>query len=1314
MDGVNVQHLVEKLVDEWDNLETADREAALGWARDAGRSFDYDVREVLGLTGVPGQNGWKARPKLPRDWPPPQLAKGKLKAREGQNPPAESRKVVPEEGKRSYLFGTFAQQLRADKQGRSEQQERSVERQPELGAEDRGREVQRERREERQPEPQVERRGREVQVKRREERQPAKQRDRREVRHSEGVSKAFKLVPAQEVERDVKEADENRSGKRRTRSEESKSRATISLKGKRQRCQQVRKDKRSGRSGSRQRVARGAKAQESRQGRQSRSKQRARLVSVPSPSSSLDRLLHGVESSSDDHIESKVMEVKRSHRMQAEAQRRAEEAEQISAGRESMDAPNLFKRLRKSGMTPLQVGKVAAELQVLALAVESKGETHVAADDNSIMDNDGNATKKGPCPLSVTLTEVLSKESSAEQTLCDAVPGRVAAKSKDKRKRAVTKPKEKVEELAQRLNKVLREGGQSERARWDALDTLINCLPMAKTRNGVKIMQFGAMRARGRQHAAADANLPNVADVMREFIRTHGPVPVRHLAWGQFSVACIKGRCSQFHVDPQNGLTFTACSNDGLADARLEYEDGTSSLLGSFWTEIMPAQLHRVVASMERTALSVYLPPLRGYSSIDTCGKGPTQIVLRCSDSKGETQHEWPHNASAGFLLSQSLKQLGKIAVYEKVSITLLDGRKLGMDDIVPTGSTVLAVLEQVQPTLQLKAGGKWGNPQVSDGEVIKRVRLVRPQLEPQQVKALLGGSPKLAKFVQSNGYGQQLLDLVLHEEKRQGLAPKLGWQRDLAGGKTLDGQEGWQQVARKNKSKPKQQETPPVVKRTMPLQAAQVVCDGRPLPVREVLLHGYGGVCIVRTKEELVKLAKLHKADGRTPQVAVAATKYDLTEEEKRSLVQTPVETSLRFRIKEEGQENDKEATTRCCIYPLTAKQVLVVHAQEHSLALVDKEVMKVQVNPRVQCGKGVWVPKEGDLATLKKFVKQLAPEAYELVVESWKPKLLEGPALLMKVKAGNANKVASKLTDAGFSVTPSKAVQAGTKVAWTKAESLEEAVKLTKEALKDLPVTKQIPGTVVPWSRESALFIKGSTGKGGQASFGIRLPSELHATVQERLGRDARKMYTLAGAPRSWMQDDIANCLAILQWEGEVKYAARGHWFIRAASDPGRWTAVVGVGYERCTLRPRVEDLTLAKEHRLKAKEAMKAPVPSRNDTWKTLLKALPLPADAEHADSSEQPSTETPWSAWDASAVPEEDTSSQVSLDDEWCEEDEAMADDWLEDEPQDRFETRKRRANEQRQAEPTQETAGDPHKHPRRAQGGNRPYETREAT
>eukprot|EP00971_Amphidinium_carterae_P115726 2291955-Amphidinium_carterae.1 len=109
------------------------------------------------------------------------------------------------------------------------------------------------------------------------------------------------------------------------------------------------------------------------------------------------------------------------------------------------------------------------------------------------------------------------------------------------------------------------------------------------------------------------------------------------------------------------------------------------------------------------------------------------------------------------------------------------------MDDLIPVGSTVLAVLEHAQATMQLAAGGKQGAPSLSDGEVIKRIRQVRPQLEPHQVKALLGGSHKLALFVQKNGYGQHLLDMVLHEEKRQGLVPKLGWQQDKAGNKPAD-----------------------------------------------------------------------------------------------------------------------------------------------------------------------------------------------------------------------------------------------------------------------------------------------------------------------------------------------------------------------------------------------------------------------------------------------------------------------------------------------------------------------------------------------
>eukprot|EP00971_Amphidinium_carterae_P212856 4224483-Amphidinium_carterae.3 len=615
--------------------------------------------------------------------------------------------------------------------------------------------------------------------------------------------------------------------------------------------------------------------------------------------------------------------------------------------------------------------------------------------------------------------------------------------------------------------------------------------------------------------------------------------------------------------------------------------DWKGRTLGRFWTEALPKCMHRVVATAERTSLLVYLAPMVPHSVKEAKADGPTQIVIRTSNGRGEMQHAWPHNASARFLLSQCLKQLGGEAAYKHVTLKKVNGRQIGMDEIVPEGSTVFVQLDINTTSFVLNAGGKWGSQHVSDGEVIKNIRQVRPQLETQQVKALLGGSPKLLKAAQNNVQGKQLLDQVMQEEKRQGMVPKLGWKKEGESGKAQDSQTGWQQVSRKGGKKPKIQEELPSVKRTMQLQAAQVVCEGRPLPVREVLLHGYGGVCIVRTKDELLKMATLRKTDGRTPQVAIAATRYELSTEEQRAFVQAPIETSLRFTIKEEGLEGTKDATARCCICPLTAKQVHVVHAQEHSLSLVDKEVLKVQINSQVQCGKGIWVPKDGDLSTIKRFVKQITPEAFEQVVECWKPKLLEGPTILMKVKATNASKVASRLTEAGFSATPSRAVQDGTKVAWTKAESL------AKEVLKDLPTAKKLDSTATPWTRESALFIKGSMGRAGQASFGLRLPAEYYTTVQERLGRDARKMYTIAGAPR--------------------------------------------------------------------------------------------LPADTEQEECSEQVSTEAPWSAWDASAV-QEDSCSHNSYDDEWCEEDDLMANDWLDDEPQEKFETRKRRANEQREAEP----------------------------
>eukprot|EP00971_Amphidinium_carterae_P101504 2009221-Amphidinium_carterae.1 len=326
MDGTNVQHLVEKLVIEWGNLETADREAAVGWARDSGRSHGYDVREVLGLTGIPGQNGWRERPRLPREWPPPQLAKGKPKGQAGENPTAAA------EGKRPYPFGPNAQKQRAEKQSSEGQRERpeesqpetgaeknsrkgpmarSEERQPELRTDKRGREEQRERREEGRPEMRAEKRGRETQRERSEGRQTGMQRERREARQPVVASKAFKLIPAQEVEREAKGVATGRSGKRRGRSDEIERRTTLSLKEKRQRRPQPVKDTRSDRSSSSQGDHRMIKVPARRQGRHSTSQKGARRGAETSPSSSLDRLLQDVASSSDDHIERKVLAVKR-------------------------------------------------------------------------------------------------------------------------------------------------------------------------------------------------------------------------------------------------------------------------------------------------------------------------------------------------------------------------------------------------------------------------------------------------------------------------------------------------------------------------------------------------------------------------------------------------------------------------------------------------------------------------------------------------------------------------------------------------------------------------------------------------------------------------------------------------------------------------------------------------------------------------------------------------------------------------------------------------------------------------------------------
>eukprot|EP00971_Amphidinium_carterae_P234367 4650574-Amphidinium_carterae.2 len=154
------------------------------------------------------------------------------------------------------------------------------------------------------------------------------------------------------------------------------------------------------------------------------------------------------------------------------------------------------------------------------------------------------------------------------------------------------------------------------------------------------------------------------------------------------SVACIRGKCSSYHVDANNGLTFTACSNDGLAAAKLAYADGGQRNLGRFWTEILPRCMHRVVAVAERTALSVYLSPLVAYRAREARANGPTQIVLRRNDGKGETQHSWPNTASASNHNTEWQADIG-------------------VGEIVPAGSKVFVQLDSTTPSFSLTAGGK-------------------------------------------------------------------------------------------------------------------------------------------------------------------------------------------------------------------------------------------------------------------------------------------------------------------------------------------------------------------------------------------------------------------------------------------------------------------------------------------------------------------------------------------------------------------------------------------------------------------------------
>eukprot|EP00971_Amphidinium_carterae_P005481 109257-Amphidinium_carterae.1 len=369
MDGTNVQHLVEKLVVEWSNLETADREAAMGWARDAGSSHGFDVREVLGSTGIPGQNGWKDRPRLPRDWPPPQLAKGKDKGQPGADMKAT------EGAKRPYPFGPLESQQReeaprreeridkqaknpvgsnAGKSDRDEKRGRSETRQPLPRGDKRAREYQSDRSEDSAPHLSDALRGKYEHSARRAERLPRDPRGGQEASRTAGNNRAFRLIPAQDVQQEVKGVRGDSCSKRRERSEERGAMPTFSLKEKKQRRTEGYKERRGDRYGSSQSECSRTEAAAGKRGRQRSLRKEARRAVESSPSSSLGRLLQEVASSSDEGIEKKVLEAKRMSKARVDGRRRPKDEDYENAPAGSDSAPDLFKRLRKSGMSPLQ------------------------------------------------------------------------------------------------------------------------------------------------------------------------------------------------------------------------------------------------------------------------------------------------------------------------------------------------------------------------------------------------------------------------------------------------------------------------------------------------------------------------------------------------------------------------------------------------------------------------------------------------------------------------------------------------------------------------------------------------------------------------------------------------------------------------------------------------------------------------------------------------------------------------------------------------------------------------------------------------
>eukprot|EP00971_Amphidinium_carterae_P329811 6462508-Amphidinium_carterae.1 len=527
--------------------------------------------------------------------------------------------------------------------------------------------------------------------------------------------------------------------------------------------------------------------------------------------------------------------------------------------------------------------------------------------------------------------------------------------------------------------------------------------------------------------------------------------------------------------------------------------------------------------------------------------------------------------------------------------------------------TVILLCFETTQCIPKLCGGG------LSVGQLLQRVRSLRPELTVAQSKALCAASPKLVKTIEKAEGNAAILKQIHHEEKRLGVTPQLGagaLAEDKAGDQAPQhDSESWQSEARKKGGQTVHREP-----RAMQLKSGQVVSDGLALPVRTTLIAGLPGVVMVANQEQLQQHIARH-AGASVPLAIVAPKQYTLPKDSERLLHHQPTECSLLFEVSVAGTV--EEAQVGCVLYTLSKVAVRAIGVQELTVVVGAAVTFKLEIIPDAVRGQGFWVPQKANVAEARQLLREVLDGDLSPIRDLWQPKTLAGGTVLLKTTLQQAGPLQAKCCHVGLALTPPVDFLEQTRVVWMRGvRKLDEARDMAALALQDAPLTSQLPKSRLQWRKDAALVIKRDT---SHTSFGIRVPLQQANTIAGVLGQDVRKMWHMYGVPPQWVAEDVAEVCERLAWQAEPIRRTRGKWLLRASEKPRRITFVVHSDYERLTLR-----LEQAERERSEWAEARKQVDPGRQKgdadmTWSRLVRAEPRSFELNDEDTGQGPATD-----------------------------------------------------------------------------------------